>query len=200
MVDHGHGHLTLRQRGMAMGEAEIGLIGLGTMGAMLSLNIAEKGHRIAVYNRTTARTTEFMGEAEALVEMLTPTETLEDLVAAIAPPRAIILMVPAGPAVDAQIEALRPLLGRRTILSSTPATPISATPAPGPRRPRPRAGPSSGSVCRAGPRAPAMAPRSWAAARGRPGTGWPISSPRSRPGTRASPARPGWARAARGIS
>jgi len=36
---------------------------------------------------------------------------LQALVAAIAPPRAIILMVPAGPAVDQQIAALRPLLG-----------------------------------------------------------------------------------------
>ncbi len=33
--------------------AEIGLIGLGTMGASLALNIAEKGFGIAVWNRTT---------------------------------------------------------------------------------------------------------------------------------------------------
>ncbi|MEO5620543.1 MAG: NAD(P)-binding domain-containing protein, partial [Cypionkella sp.] len=33
--------------------AQIGLIGLGTMGAMLALNIAEKGFPIAVWNRTT---------------------------------------------------------------------------------------------------------------------------------------------------
>lgn len=91
-------------------DAEIGLIGLGTMGAMLSLNIAEKGHRIAVFNRTTARTQEFAAEAGALAHMIVPTESLEALVAALTPPRAIILMVPAGPAVDAQIAALRPLL------------------------------------------------------------------------------------------
>ena len=39
--------------------AQIGLIGLGTMGAMLALNIAEKGFRIAVWNRTTAVTHQF---------------------------------------------------------------------------------------------------------------------------------------------
>ena len=39
-----------------MEKAEIGLIGLGVMGQNLALNIADKGHRIAVYNRTTART------------------------------------------------------------------------------------------------------------------------------------------------
>lgn len=39
--------------------AEVGLIGLGTMGAALALNIAEKGFNIAVYNRTTATTRGF---------------------------------------------------------------------------------------------------------------------------------------------
>ena len=42
-----------------MADAEIGLIGLGVMGSNLALNIAEKGHRIAVFNRTTARTHDF---------------------------------------------------------------------------------------------------------------------------------------------
>lgn len=94
-----------------MNEAEIGLIGLGTMGAMLALNIAEKGFRIAVWNRTSAVTHSFAAEAGELAARIVPTETLADLVAAIRPPRAIILMVPAGPVVDDQIAALRPLLG-----------------------------------------------------------------------------------------
>ena len=86
-----------------MSNSQIGLIGLGTMGAMLSLNIAEKGFTISVFNRTTARTDEFMGQAGPLAERITQTKTLEELVASIAKPRAIILMVPAGEAVDAQI-------------------------------------------------------------------------------------------------
>ena len=40
-----------------MEKAEIGLIGLGVMGSNLALNIAEKGNRIAVFNRTAARPT-----------------------------------------------------------------------------------------------------------------------------------------------
>ena len=91
--------------------SDIGLIGLGTMGAMMALNIAEKGFPIAVWNRTTAVTHKFASQAGDLAAMITPCETLADLVAAIKPPRAIILMVPAGPAVDEQIAALRPLLG-----------------------------------------------------------------------------------------
>ncbi len=94
-----------------MSDAEIGLIGLGTMGAALALNIAEKGFAIAVWNRTTSVTRAFKAGAGGLSARIIPTETLADLVAAIRPPRAIILMVPAGQAVDDQIAALRPLLG-----------------------------------------------------------------------------------------
>lgn len=93
-----------------MSTSEIGLIGLGTMGAMLSLNIADNGFDIAVYNRTGSKTDDFMADAGPLAARLTPTKSLEELVAAIAKPRAIILMVPAGEAVDQQIAALRPLL------------------------------------------------------------------------------------------
>ncbi|MBC7477694.1 MAG: NADP-dependent phosphogluconate dehydrogenase [Pseudorhodobacter sp.] len=91
--------------------AHVGLIGLGTMGAMLALNIAEKGFQIAVWNRTVAVTHAFKAEAGVLADKITPTETLAEFVAAITPPRAIILMVPAGPVVDDQIAALKPLLG-----------------------------------------------------------------------------------------
>lgn len=93
-----------------MSQADIGLIGLGTMGAMLSMNIADNGFGVAVHNRTTARIGEFLAQAGPLTDNLTGCDTLEDLVAALKTPRNIILMVPAGPAVDAQIEALRPLL------------------------------------------------------------------------------------------
>jgi 6-phosphogluconate dehydrogenase len=93
-----------------MEKAEIGLIGLGTMGAALALNIAEKGFPIAVWNRTTEVTHRFHAEAGDLAPRVIPTETLASLVAAIAAPRAIILMVPAGQAVDDQLAALAPLL------------------------------------------------------------------------------------------
>lgn len=93
-----------------MSKSEIGLIGLGTMGAALSMNIADNGFDIAVYNRTYSNTETFMENAGELTERFTPTKDLKEFVQAIAKPRAIILMVPAGDIVDAQIEALRPLL------------------------------------------------------------------------------------------
>ncbi|MDP3897646.1 MAG: NAD(P)-binding domain-containing protein, partial [Mesorhizobium sp.] len=99
-----------------MSQAEIGLIGLGVMGSNLALNIAEKGHPIAVFNRTASRTGLFFEAAESLRENVIPCTTLKDLVAAIRPPRPIIIMVQAGRAVDEQIAALRALLSAGDII------------------------------------------------------------------------------------
>ena len=99
-----------------MSKAEIGLIGLGTMGSNLALNIAEKGHRIAVYNRTTARTEEFAAEAGALSDMVVPCDTIEALAEAIEPPRPVIIMTVAGKVVDEQIALLRRVLSDGDII------------------------------------------------------------------------------------
>ncbi len=96
---------------MAMMKPQVGLVGLGTMGAALALNIAEKRFPIAVWNRTLSVTHAFHASAGDLAAQIVPTETLAALVAAMGGPRAIILMVPAGKAVDEQLAALGPLLG-----------------------------------------------------------------------------------------
>ncbi|TIV90474.1 MAG: hypothetical protein E5V77_23875, partial [Mesorhizobium sp.] len=62
-----------------MEKAEIGLIGLGTMGSNLALNIAEHGHRIAVFNRTPSRTDAFVESAGPLKDMVVPCYSLEEL-------------------------------------------------------------------------------------------------------------------------
>ena len=90
--------------------ARIGLIGLGTMGAALALNIADNGFQVAVTNRTTSKIGAFMERAGDLASRIVPAEGLEEFVRAIARPRTIILMVKAGEAVDEQIDALMPLL------------------------------------------------------------------------------------------
>ncbi|MGR6430534.1 NADP-dependent phosphogluconate dehydrogenase [Rhizobium sp. PAMB 3174] len=99
-----------------MEQAEIGLIGLGVMGANLALNIAEKGNKIAVFNRTVEKTHEFFKDAGALKDKIIPCETIEDFVAAIRPPRPIIIMIKAGEAVDQQIEHLKPYLSSGDIM------------------------------------------------------------------------------------
>ncbi len=99
-----------------MAKAEIGLIGLGVMGSNLALNIAENGHRIAVFNRTTSRTTSFYEQAGALADMVVPCKTVEELAVAIRPPRPVIMMIQAGAAVDEQIAVLRKALSGNDIL------------------------------------------------------------------------------------
>ncbi|SFK03302.1 NADP-dependent phosphogluconate dehydrogenase [Celeribacter neptunius] len=93
-----------------MANARIGLVGLGVMGANLSLNIAENGFPVAVYNRTGAVTDAFIASAGALSERLVASKTYEELVAALPRPRAVIIMVKAGGPVDAVIEGLAPLM------------------------------------------------------------------------------------------
>ncbi len=93
-----------------MSKCDIGLIGLGTMGSALSLNIAENGFDIAVWNREQNATLAFKEEAGDLSARITTTETHEELIAALKSPRAIILMIPSGAPVDEQMAILRPLL------------------------------------------------------------------------------------------
>lgn len=97
-------------------KADIGLIGLGVMGSNLALNIAEKGHRIAVFNRTTSRTGAFVEQAGELRERIIPCKTIEALAEVIRPPRPIIVMVQAGQAVDEQIALLRGVLSANDIV------------------------------------------------------------------------------------
>ena len=92
-----------------MGTQDFGLIGLAVMGQNLVLNIEDHGFSVAVYNRTAARTKEFM-EGEAKGKKITPHYDLADFVAAIKRPRKIMLMVKAGKPVDEFIEALLPHL------------------------------------------------------------------------------------------
>ena len=90
--------------------ARIGLTGLGTMGAALALNIAEKGFDIAVHNRSADKIEDFIAGAGDLAERLTPAPDFAALAAALEVPRAVILMVPAGDPVDQTIDALLPHL------------------------------------------------------------------------------------------
>jgi 6-phosphogluconate dehydrogenase len=95
--------------------ADIGVIGLAVMGQNLARNLDRHGFRVVVYNRTSARTQEFMA-GPAAATRITAAYTLPDLVAALARPRRILLMVQAGEAVDAVIGQLRPLLEPGDIL------------------------------------------------------------------------------------
>ncbi|MCB1516182.1 MAG: NAD(P)-binding domain-containing protein, partial [Hyphomicrobiaceae bacterium] len=93
-----------------MDKADIGLIGLGVMGSNLSLNIAEKGYRVAVHNRTASKIDDFVASAGELRDRVVPNADLRSFVESIRAPRSIIIMVKAGKPVDLTIEALLPFL------------------------------------------------------------------------------------------
>ncbi|MFT7593511.1 MAG: 6-phosphogluconate dehydrogenase [Paracoccaceae bacterium] len=93
-----------------MQTAQIGVYGLGTMGSALALNLAENGFRVAVTNRETNWIAPFIDTAGPLAPNLRPSETLANFVASLGRPRTILLMIPAGPPIDAMIAQLRPLL------------------------------------------------------------------------------------------
>ena len=99
-----------------MAKARIGLIGLGVMGANLALNLAEKGFPVAVHNRTASVIDDFVAGAGGLADRLVAARTPEELASALAPPRAIVIMVKAGGAVDATIDGLKPHLSPGDIL------------------------------------------------------------------------------------
>jgi 6-phosphogluconate dehydrogenase len=96
--------------------ADIGLVGLGVMGANLALNMAEKGYTVAVHNRTVSKIDPFIAHAGNLAPRLVPCRTIDELAAAVKPPRPIVIMVLAGPPVDEQADALRPDLSPGDIL------------------------------------------------------------------------------------
>jgi len=93
-----------------MREVNVGLIGLGTMGSALALNIAEKGFNLAVTTLHAERVDEFLADAGPLAENLVGAKSPEEMVTAMSSPRSLILLVPAGPAVDAIVETYAPLL------------------------------------------------------------------------------------------
>ena len=92
-----------------MAAADIGLIGLAVMGQNLALNMNDHGFRVAVFNRTVSKVDEFL-EDGARGTAIVGVRSLEELAAALRPPRAVVLMVRAGAVVDRFIESLAPHL------------------------------------------------------------------------------------------
>jgi 6-phosphogluconate dehydrogenase len=92
-----------------MSGPRFGLTGLAVMGANLARNVAHHDIPIAVHNRTASKTEQFMSD-HGSEGPITGTGTTEEFVQALERPRTIMTMVKAGPAVDAVIEELAPLL------------------------------------------------------------------------------------------
>ncbi len=87
---------------------DFGLMGLAVMGQNLVLNVEDHGYSVAVYNRTTSKMDEFLGSGEAKGRKLKGCYSLEELVAALARPRKVMLMIKSGDAVPAPEPKLYP--------------------------------------------------------------------------------------------
>ncbi len=97
-----------------MAGANFGVIGLGVMGRNLALNAERRGFTVAVFNRSTERTEEFV--AGCPDRRFVPSYSLPEFVRAIERPRTVLLMIRAGPATDAVLSDLLPLLERGDVL------------------------------------------------------------------------------------
>ncbi|WP_028920329.1 phosphogluconate dehydrogenase (NAD(+)-dependent, decarboxylating) [Pseudoxanthomonas suwonensis] len=84
---------------------DIGMIGLGRMGANMAARLQRGGHRVVGFDPGAGAR-----ERAAQAHGLETVESLQALVAALPAPRALWLMVPAGEPVDATLATLLPLL------------------------------------------------------------------------------------------
>jgi len=91
-----------------MSGSSFAVVGLGTMGRNLALNIEEHGFPVAVWNLETDWTDAFLKDHAG--HKFTGTKSLQDLVRALERPRRIMMMIPAGAPVDEMLGKLAPLL------------------------------------------------------------------------------------------
>lgn len=93
---------------------QIGVIGLAVMGKNLALNIESRGYSVAVFNRTYAKTADFMSN-EAKGKNFVAAKTIEEFVHSLEKPRKILSMVKAGGPTDATIKQIQPYLEKGDI-------------------------------------------------------------------------------------
>jgi 6-phosphogluconate dehydrogenase len=89
---------------------QLGMVGLGRMGANMSLRLISGGHEIIGFDPNADARAAFLKEASSTRGLAQGVATLPELVAQLAAPRAIWLMVPAGEPVDDTIVSLLKLM------------------------------------------------------------------------------------------
>ncbi len=97
-----------------MSSYEIGVVGLGVMGQNLALNLERNGFPVVGFDtdpqKQSASRQRFDGRSMLVAE------SLEALVQKLSPPRKVLVMVPAGKAVDEVIGRLRNLMSRGDLI------------------------------------------------------------------------------------
>jgi 6-phosphogluconate dehydrogenase len=85
---------------------ELGMVGLGRMGANMAERLAKGGHKVTGFDPSAD------ARQAAAASGITPVASLAALVAALPAPRVVWLMVPAGKVTDDTVNALLPLLAK----------------------------------------------------------------------------------------
>ena len=99
---------------MNKAEYEIGMVGLGVMGRNLLLNMADNGYSVAGYDVDMAKVEALRTEAGQ--RDIRGAENVAEFAAILRSPRAVMMLVPAGPPVDGVIKDLLPHLARGDLL------------------------------------------------------------------------------------
>src|ERR1051326_357845 len=104
----------VRTKEAMMVKRHLGVMGMGVMGKNLALNAESKGFSAAGFDIDQEKV---KNVAEAVAsKQITVTSSLKDFVGALEKPRRILMMVPAGKAVDAALNDLKPNLEKEDIV------------------------------------------------------------------------------------
>jgi len=93
---------------------EIGMVGLGVMGRNLLLNMADHGFSVAGYDKDLSKVEAL--RKESADRDIRGADNIHDFIGLLRPPRAVMMLVPAGPPVDSVIEDLLPNLDKGDLI------------------------------------------------------------------------------------
>ena len=88
--------------------SNIGVMGLGTMGSALARNIASRGFKVSLWNRSPEKVSDFIGKFGET--SFYGAKNIEDFVESLEKPRKIIVLIPAGNATREVLDNLIPAL------------------------------------------------------------------------------------------
>ncbi|MEX2514061.1 MAG: NADP-dependent phosphogluconate dehydrogenase [Cyclobacteriaceae bacterium] len=100
--------------------SEFGIIGMGVMGKSLALNMADQGINLSIYNRHVKGSEEKVAQKVLIsnpgYHHVSAFDHLAEFIESLSSPKKIMMMIPAGNAVDLQIEELLPYLEAGDVL------------------------------------------------------------------------------------
>jgi len=99
---------------MSNDKFRLGMIGLGTMGRNLLLNMADHGFAVAGYDKDEPKLS--LLEKEGAGKPVKAFASINDFITSLETPKVVLLLVPAGKIVDAVIDELVPLLSKGDII------------------------------------------------------------------------------------